>query len=338
MHINNILNLGISRISYVGSGSFELVGAALTKFVVSYEGVGSFELVGNAITGLKYYYAGSGSFELAGNNNGKIPEKLYTNIKFNTNQIGTTYDNKKYTVFQLQGVGGSPIYAATNTLQTDLFNNSNLFTDSELIAILSNKYSNDITKYNQMIDYIDQKLNTVPLPDDKEFLTNIKFNINQVFIDLANNNNQVVFVSGTDVQPYYTSNSEIANNETSLTESENVGYRTTVNNNLINQYDDKLNVINEKLSGLTPPVSTLAKTNTKFVVNNDGFNSLNQAVSVKGVIGTTVQKYYDSNQGVYTENQLLDDSQTVDYFSQKYNDKLNDYSQKLAEINGRLNA
>jgi hypothetical protein len=65
---------------------------------------------------------------------------------------------------------------------------------------------------------------------------------------------------------------------------------------------------------------------------------LNQAVSVKGVIGTTVQKYYDSNQGVYTENQLLDDSQTVDYFSQKYNDKLNDYAQKLAEINGRLNA
>ena len=184
MHINYILNLGISKKSYVGSGSFELVGAALTKFVVNYEGAGNFELVGSAVVGPKYYYTGFGSFELVGKNNGKIPEKLYTNIKFNINQTGTTYDNKQYTVFQVQGVGGYPIYAATNTLQTNLFDNSNLFTDSELISILSNKYSNDITKYQQMINYINQKLNTVPLPEDKEILTNIKFNINETFIDL----------------------------------------------------------------------------------------------------------------------------------------------------------
>jgi len=338
MHINYILNLGISKKPYVGSGSFELVGAALTKFVVNYEGAGNFELVGSAVVGPKYYYTGFGSFELVGKNNGKIPEKLYTNIKFNINQTGTTYDNKQYTVFQVQGVGGYPIYAATNTLQTNLFDNSNLFTDSELISILSNKYSNDITKYQQMINYINQKLNTVPLPEDKEILTNIKFNINETFIDLVNKNNQVVFVYGTDVDPYYTSNSETVNNETSLTPSENVEYKITVNNNLIDQYDNKLNIINEKLSVLTPPIPNYTKTNAKFVINNDGFNSLNQAVSVKGVMGTTAQKYYDSNQGVYGEDQLLDESQTVDYFSQKYNEKLNSYAQKLAEINGRLNA
>jgi hypothetical protein len=338
MHINNILNLGIYKKSYVGSGSFELVGAALTKFVVNYEGAGNFELAGSAVVGLKYYYTGFGSFELVGKNNGKIPEKLYTNIKFNINQTGTTYDNKQYTVFQVQGVGGYPIYAATNTLQTNLFDNSNLFTDSELISILSNKYSNDITKYQQMINYINQKLNTVPLPEDKEILTNIKFNINETFIDLVNKNNQVVFVYGTDVDPYYTSNSETVNNETSLTPSENVEYKITVNNNLIDQYDNKLNIINEKLSVLTPPIPNYTKINAKFVINNDGFNSLNQAVSVKGVMGTTAQKYYDSNQGVYGEDQLLDESQTVDYFSQKYNEKLNSYAQKLAEINGRLNA
>jgi hypothetical protein len=338
MHINYILNLGISKKSYVGSGSFELVGAALTKFVVNYEGAGNFELAGSAVVGPKYYYTGFGSFELVGKNNGKIPEKLYTNIKFNINQTGTTYDNKQYTVFQVQGVGGYPIYAATNTLQTNLFDNSNLFTDSELISILSNKYSNDITKYQQMINYINQKLNTVPLPEDKEILTNIKFNINETFIDLVNKNNQVVFVYGTDVDPYYTSNSETVNNETSLTPSENVEYKITVNNNLIDQYDNKLNIINEKLSVLTPLMPNYTKTNAKFVINNDGFNSLNQAVSVKGVMGTTAQKYYDSNQGVYGEDQLLDESQTVDYFSQKYNEKLNSYAQKLAEINGRLNA
>ena len=146
MHINYILNLGQYRKSYGGSGSFELTGSAIAQFDLSYIGSGSFELIGNAGTKLKIPYNASGSFELIGSANVDIPQKVYKNIKFSINQIGTTYNNKKYTVYKVQGFGNNPIYGASNTLDTNLFDNQNLFTDSEITSILSKKYDNKIQK------------------------------------------------------------------------------------------------------------------------------------------------------------------------------------------------
>lgn len=338
MHINYILNLGISKKSYVGSGSFELVGEASTIIAINYEGAGKFELVGNAATNLKYYYAGSGSFEIVGTNTGKIPEKLYTNIKFSVNQVGKTYDNKQYKVLQTQSVGDYPLYVSSNTLQTKVFDNNSLFTDSEISTILSNKYSNEITKYQKTIDYINNKLSTIPLPIDKEFLANIKFNINETFINLVNINNEVISIAGSEADPYYISESEIANQAAALTPPENIGYRVAVNNNLIDKYENKLDIINNKLSGMIPSLLSPIRTNVKFSIKEHGSNGLNQEVNVKEVIGDTKQKYYTSEEKVYAENQLLDDSETSGYFNKIYKEKINTYTKKLEEINGRLNA
>ena len=89
---------------------------------------------------------------------------------------------------------------------------------------------------------------------------------------------------------------------------------------------------------MTPPANISKKTNTKFTIKQDGFNDLNQSVSVKSVIGSTNQIYYDSDEGAYKEQQLLDNSEASAYFSQKYDNQLNKYFEKLAEINGRINA
>ena len=338
MHINYVLNLGISKKSYTGSGSFELAGSAIVNLDLSYIGSGSFELAGSGQALQKFLYTASGSFEIVGTNNPTIPAKVFKDIKFNINQVGTTYDNKQYTVYQIQGTGKNPQYVANNTLQSDLFNNNNLFTDSEIASILANKNSNEITKYENIISYINNKLSTAPLPIDNEVLTNIKFNLKQTFVNILNQNKQVISVLGLEKNPEYVSDSQIADGANALTSPENTEYTINKNNNLIVVYEDKLDVINNKLAGMIPPTIVPVKTNTKFYIKQDGFNDLNQAVNIQSVIGITSQISYDSNEGVYKEDQLLDDSEAASYFSQKYDNLLDKYNAKLAEINGRLNA
>lgn len=339
MHINYILNLGTYRKSYIASGSFELAGSAEAKVKYIYPAFGDFELTGDAtVVGPILRYSGSGSFELDGIATIKIPPKLYKDIKFNINQIGTTYDNKQYTVYQIQGVNGEPSYASTNSLILELFNNNNLFTDSEIASILTTKYFDEKTKYENIIAYIDNKLNTVPLPTNNEFLTNVKFNLKETFVNLSSQNKQVISILGLEQNPEYVSDSQIADGANALTNPENVEYTTTKNNNLIITYEDKLNVINNKISGIIPPVNVVVNTNAKFYIKQNGLNNLNQSVNINSIIGSTSQIYYDSKEGIYKENQLLDDSEATGYFSQKYDNQLNKYIEKLAEINGRLNA
>ena len=339
MHINYILNLGTYRKSYIASGSFELAGSAEAKVKYIYPAFGDFELIGDAIVvGPVLRYSGFGSFEIDGITTIKIPPKLYKDVKFDINQIGTTYDNKQYTVYQIQGVNGKPLYASTNSLTSELFNNNSLFTDSEIASILTTKYFDEKTKYENIIAYIDNKLNTVPLPVNNEFLTSVKFNLKETFVNLLNQNKQVISILGLEQNPEYVSNSQIADGVDALTNPENVEYTTTKNNNLIIAYENKLNVINNKISGMSPPVNVVVNTISKFYIKQNGFNNLNQSVNINSIIGSTSQIYYNSKEGIYEENQLLDDSEAATYFSQKYDNKLNKYIEKLAEINGRLNA
>lgn len=339
MHINYILNLETYRKSYIASGSFELAGSAEAKVKYIYPAFGDFELTGDAtVVGPILRYSGSGSLELDGIVTIKIPPKLYKYIKFNINQIGTTYDNKQYTVYQIQGVNGKPSYASTNSLISELFNNNNLFTDSEIASILTTKYSDEKIKYENIISYIDNKLNTIPLPIDNEFLTNIKFRLKETFANLINQNKEVISVWGIEQHPKYVSDSQIADSANALTSPEKTEYIINKNNNLIVAYEEKLNTINNKIAGMTPPINTTFNTNIKFNIKQDGFDNLNHAVSITSVIGSTSQISYDSEEATYKQNQLLDDSEAAAYFSQKYDNKLNKYIEKLAEINGRLNA
>lgn len=298
MHINYILNLLLKKNKYVGSGSFELVGNAAVN----------------------------------------IPQKTFSGIKFYVNQTGTTANNQKYSVYQIQGTGNSPIYAASDTLSTKLFNNNNLFTDSEITSILTSKYENELIKYNNLINYINNKLNTIPLPVDHVYLSNIKFNLKEVYVNLESQNKKVISIIGTEQNPEYVSDTQIADKNNALTQPENVEYVLGNNEKSILNYENKLNIINNKISGMTPPTNNLIKTNSKFKIREDGYNNYNRPVNINSVIGGTSQIYYNSNEGVYKENQLLDDSEAAVYFSRKYDSQLNKYISKLAEINGRLNA
>lgn len=339
MHINYILNLGKYVKSYIASGSFELVGNALAEVKYIYPAFGNFELTGNAnVIGPIIQYSGSGSLEINGFSTVSIPIKLYKNIKFYINQTGTTTNNKKYSVYKIQGTANSPIYAATDTLSTALFDNNNLFTDSEIARILSSKYTSEVAKYESLINYINNKLNNIPLPVDNVYLSNIKFHLNEFYVNLDNQNKKVISVVGTEQNPKYVSNTQIADNANALTQPENVEYVTSTNEKSITNYENKLNIIDNKISGMTPPTNNPAKTNTKFKIKEDGYNNYNKPVRVKSVIGGTSQVYYESNEGIYKENRLLDDSEAAIYFKQKYNNNLNKYVEKLAEINGRLNA
>lgn len=286
----------------------------------------------------KNKYKGSGSFELNGSALARIPEKVYQNIKFSINQIGTNYDNKNLTIYQIQGFGNNPIYATSSNYGENLFNNQNLFTDSEIVQILTNKYNNDLEKYQNIISFIDQKLQEAPLPVDNEIPANIKFNLKEIFINLINQNKQVISIYGSDINPLYVSDSETATSSEALTPPENVEHIVSKNNNLINIYSNKLDVINQKISGMIPPSDITKKTNVKFFLKEDGYNDLNQPTSIKSIIGATTDIFYESNEGLYAQNELLDDSEASGYFLRKYDNQLNKYLNKLAEINGRLNA
>jgi hypothetical protein len=283
-------------------------------------------------------YVGSGSFELVGSASANIAQKYFSGIKFYINQTGTTVDNKKYSIYQVQGTGNSPIYATSNTLSFQFLNNDNLFTDSEITTILSNKYNNKVVKYENLISYINNKLNTVPLPVDKVYLSNIKFNLNEVYVNLENENKKVISIVGTENNPEYISDNQVSNNDNALAQTENIEYVINKNDKSIAKYENKLNYINNKISGMTPPLNTLIKTNAKFRIKEDGFNDFNKAVNIRSVMGSTYQIYYDSNEGVYKENQLLDASEAAVHFQQKYDNNLSKYIAKLNEINGRLNA
>jgi hypothetical protein len=102
--------------------------------------------------------------------------------------------------------------------------------------------------------------------------------------------------------------------------------------------ENKLDIINNKLSGMTPHPLSPIRTNVKFSIKEYGSNVSNQEINVKEVIGDTKQKYYTSEEEIYAENQLLDDSEASGYFYKIYKDKINAYTKKLEEINGRLNA
>lgn len=339
MHINYILNLGISKKSYTGSGSFEIIGSASTKTAIPYIGSGVMDLFGSAIVaGPKYFYTASGSFELSGSGSIKIPVKTFKNIKFNINQTGTTADNQQYNVTQIQGTSNQPIYFASNTLQQQYFNNNNLFTDPEIAELLSLKYLKEILQYQENINVINERLSTAPLPVDDSELMSLKFLIKENFINLENQENQIISIFGTSSYPNYQSNSETANNVTALTPPDNVAYRSSKYKKQIDEYNAKINIIDSKLAGMVPPTDIPSYTNVKFTIKQDGYNDLNQPVMVKSIIGTSSKKYFDSIEGLYAESQLLDDSEAANYFSKKYEDKISTYMKKLEEINGRLNA
>jgi len=166
----------------------------------------------------------------------------------------------------------------------------------------------------------------------------LKFLIKENFINLENQENQIISIFGTSSYPNYQSNSETANNVTALTPPDNVAYRSSKYKKQIDEYNAKINIIDSKLAGMVPPTDIPSYTNVKFTIKQDGYNDLNQPVMVKSIIGTSSKKYFDSIEGLYAESQLLDDSEAANYFSKKYEDKISTYMKKLEEINGRLNA
>ena len=168
-------------------------------------------------------------------------------------------------------------------------------------------------------------------------MTNIKFNLQETFVNLLNQNKEVISVQGEEKNPEYVSQSQIAFGNKALTPPENTEYTQNKNNNLIFVYENKLNIINNKLNGMTPIINIPQKTNAKFYLKEDGFNNMNQSVAIKSIIGSTNQISYNSSEGVYKQDQLLDDSEASNYFVKKYDNQLNKYFEKLAEINGRLN-
>jgi len=399
MHINYILNLGNSRKSYTGSGSFELagsaivqskysyqasgafelVGSATTKFLISYQstggfelvgsaivpapkysyaGSGSFELVGSAILNIKYYYAstggfelfgsspnprpakkivGSGSFELIGTASTVIPVKTFQNVKFAINQTGTTYENNKYTILQVQGNNYNPLYLANNSINKKIFDNTQLFTDSEIIAVLANKYNKEFYDYEKTIEFINEKLSHVPLPVDDYQITNLKFLINETFTNLQNDQKQIISIFGDYNNPDYYYDLGDSYNFNSLTPPENAVYRSNVYNNLITYYENKISFIDDKISHTPIPSDKTSLVNSRFFINDKAFNKIDQSVVVISITGNEKIKYYDAEDGIYKENELLDEAGKPFYFENEYNNLITVYNNKINQIDEQIN-
>jgi len=398
MHINYILNLGNSRKSYVGSGSFEMTGSASVKSIYSYQGSGSFELVGSATSNLilsyassggfelfgsaiipnpEYSYVGSGSFELVGTASTNIiisytssggfelfgsspnphiankivgsggfelvgtgsifiPTKTFGNVKFSINQTGTTYENTKYTILQVQGTGSNPLYLVGNTISQKIVGNDQIFTDSEIVGILSNKYKNDTIIYENTINNINEKLSHAPFPVDDYQITNLKFLIRERFINFINEQKEIISINGSANQPNYHYENGDANNFNALTVSENAQYRVSYYDELIDYYENKINHIDNRLSHVIPTTNTQNYVNSKFFINENGINQINQTVFIISIFGNDKFKYFDSEEKVYKENQLLDDSEAPSYLSNEYDIMIVEYNKKIQNIDNRL--
>jgi|688.fasta_scaffold17459_15 hypothetical protein len=338
MYIQYLLNLNTSVIRYNGSGQFELVGQALTNLVDSFNGSGSFEMFGSAAEqALKLKYISGGSFELFGSAPPNIPVKYTDAVKFFINQYGTNYANQKFRIVQIGGSPTNPVYVAVNEEGAQSFSNNTLFSDSEIVNVLTNKYANDIQKYHDKIDYINQKLNTIPLPTDENNLMSLKFNLKDYFTDKQNENNQIISIFGFSNFPNYNSEKQTATNSEALTPTENVGYRTNVYDKAINKYNNKISEINQRLSGLTPPTPENNYTNLKFTINQDLFG-YNKYEPIEVIAGNINNKYYVTDQSVYTQENAFDPVDKNKYLKIKYENLLDTYINKLDKINGRLDA
>ena len=336
MIIQYILNLEKSK-NYFGSGSFELIGSALSTQAFPYAASGLFELFGSAqvIIG-GYQFQGAGQFELTGTSSINIPQSSI-NLKFNLNDFGYSVANQQYQVKQISRNASNPIYTATRLGSNYDFTNNSLLTASEIQAFNSVNYKNKASKYQEKIDIIKNRLNNITPPAPTSYNTKVNFTISQYFKDELLDPKRVEQIIGTSDAIMYKSDDKVfSQNKTYDNASSQVAYQNKLGN-LLGSYSDKLNKITNMLNNVSPVTVSDSLLAVKFNINDYGKNINAYNEKVIQIYGINDSLLYETNQGTVPQRSFLTPPEEQTRNKKNYNSKIAYYNEKIQQINNIIN-
>ncbi len=336
MIIQYILNLQKGR-SYTGSGSFELIGNALTQEALTYAASGIFELFGSATAFIGTTpYTGSGSFQLFGSSNIIIPQNLAT-IKFSINDYGYSTSNDQYQVKQINSDPNNPIYVASRLGNNYNFTNQTLLTVPEIQAYNNVQYKKQADLLKEKISIITNKINSLTPPVETSYNTQIAFTVKEYLKDSLLDSKQIEAVMGSaDAIMYKTNDGIFSQNEVYNPATAQTQYQNKIDA-LLQSYNKKIDQITNKINNTNPIVQTDSLLAIKFQTNQYGKNveAFNQKViQIYGINDSLV---YQTAQAAVPQNLFLTPPEEQTRARKDYGDKITYYNQKIAQINNRIN-
>jgi hypothetical protein len=342
MIIQYILNLEKNK-NYFGSGSFELIGSALSNQAFPYAASGLFELFGSAqvIIG-GYQYQGAGQFEITGTSSINIP-KSFINLKFNLNDFGYSTTNQQYQVKQISRNASNPIYTATRLGNKYDFTNNSLLTVSEIQAFNSVNYKNKVSNYQEKIDIINGRLNSFAAktnmapPAPTSYNTKVNFTINQYFKDELLDPKKVEKIIGTSDAVMYKSDDKVFSQDKIYDNaSSQIAYQNKLGN-LLGSYSEKLDKITNMLNNINPVPITDSLLAVKFSINEYGKNADAYNEKVIQIYGVNDSLFYKTNQGTTPQRSFLTQPEEQTRSQKNYNSKIAYYNEKIQQINNIIN-
>jgi len=336
MIIQYILNLEKSK-NYFGSGSFELIGSALSNQAFPYAASGLFELFGSAqvIIG-GYQFQGAGQFEITGTSSINIPQSSI-NLKFNLNDFGYSTTNQQYQVKQISRNASNPIYTATRLGNKYDFTNDSLLTVSEIQAFNSVNYKNKVSNYQAKIDIIKNRLNNITPPAPTSYNTKVNFTINQYFKDELLDPKKVEKIIGTSDAVMYKSDDKVFSQDKIYDNaSSQIAYQNKLGN-LLGSYSEKLDKITNMLNNINPVPITDSLLAVKFNINEYGKNANAYNEKVIQIYGVNDSLFYKTNQGTTPQRSFLTQPEEQTRSQKNYNSKIAYYNEKIQQINNIIN-
>jgi hypothetical protein len=342
MIIQYILNLEKSK-NYFGSGSFELIGSALSNQAFPYAASGLFELFGSAqvIIG-GYQFQGAGQFEITGTSSINIPQSSI-NLKFNLNDFGYSTTNQQYQVKQISRNASNPIYTATRLGNKYDFTNDSLLTVSEIQAFNSVNYKNKVSNYQEKIDIINGRLNSFAAktnmapPAPTSYNTKVNFTINQYFKDELLDPKKVEKIIGTSDAVMYKSDDKVFSQDKIYDNaSSQIAYQNKLGN-LLGSYSEKLDKITNMLNNINPVPITDSLLAVKFNINEYGKNANAYNEKVIQIYGVNDSLFYKTNQGTTPQRSFLTPPEEQTRNKKNYNSKIAYYNEKIQQINNIIN-
>lgn len=93
----------------------------------------------------KYKYTGSGKIQLIGSASANFTENKYsTFLKFKPYDVGFDINANQWKILEIFGVNGKFVYKACNGSNSKIFNEEDLFTETQIVQVYNDKVDYEI--------------------------------------------------------------------------------------------------------------------------------------------------------------------------------------------------
>ena len=298
----------------------------------------------------RYKYKGRGTVYITGSSYVIFKPTIGTLVvKFGINEYSYDTDHHVWKIRVVYGTPSQVYYIAYSGYIEKIFKEEELIKFNDASIYFNNKYQFKINVFAKNINYIQEIIDILPTPPSPEInLITAKFNFGDYVYDKNHEIRQIISVFHHANDVFY----EVANKDKILTSifseidlisfEESSAYFNKNYKENINLIIDKIDHINNLLAtipvGLPEENIIIIKFNLNEYVYDENEN-IWKIVSVENIVDR-IQYVAERNniKKIFDQDSLVNFNEKRPYFSDKYEDRISSYANKLANIQSIINS